>query len=239
MSITVATITWVRDADERARVQAGLAWLAGRFNVIAANREAGAVPGALQEVARLENLTVIPAQQPHLVGQVRTAFAAAARHGADWILYTEPDKLEFFRDHLDAFLEQAGMSVRPDTAAVIAGRSIDRLTDLPLVQREAEGLINTWTGRFTQAVGDYSYGPFLLASPCADWIQTAADELGWGWRHYVFGLCRRHQRQIVHVVGDYPSPPPSGDPAREDLLRQRQLAENIRGLLDAVRTPGS
>jgi hypothetical protein len=234
MTITVATMTWVRDAEEQDRVQAGLASLARRFRVVAANREADAIPDALHEVAALPNLTVIPAPQPGLVSQVRTAFAEAAGHGADWILYTEPDKVEFFQDHLDAFLERAAMDAAPDTAVVVAGRSPARFAALPLVQREAEALINTWTGRFTEQPGDYSYGPFLLAAACAHWVQTATDDIGWGWRHYMFGLCRRHARQIVHVQGDYPSPPATVEPSREDLLRQRQLAENIRGLLQAA-----
>lgn len=237
LPITVATMTWVRDAEEQARVHAGLVRLAERFTVVAANREADAIPGALHELAGLENLTVIPTRQPGLVGQVRTAFAEAARHGAAWILYTEPDKPEFFRDHLDAFLDRAARTAGPATAAVIAGRSSARLADLPVVQREAEGLINAWTGRFTEEPGDYSYGPFLLAASGAEWVQTAGDDLGWGWRHYVFGLCRRHHRPIVHVIGDYPSPPAAGDPKREDLLRQRQLVENVRGLLQAQLTP--
>jgi hypothetical protein len=233
-------MTWVRDAEERARVRDGLVWLAERFTVVAVNREADAVPGALHELAALETLTVIPARQPGLASQVREAFAEAGRHGADWILYSEPDKVEFFRDHLDAFLTEAAAKVGPDTAAAIAGRSAARLAALPPVQREAEGLINAWTGRFTEQPGDYSYGPFLLAASCAEWVQTAGDDLGWGWRHYVFGLCRRHRRPIVHIAGDYPSPPAAGDPRREEVLRQQQLAENIRGLLQAGRadSPG-
>jgi hypothetical protein len=182
----------------------------------------------------LPNLSIVPANGSGLVGQVRASTAAAARSGAPIVVYTEADKEEFFERGLAAF---AGTLLTHDSAGVtLAARSSSAFETFPSMQRFTEGAINQLCERFLGPHGDYSYGPFAMPASLAPFIEHADDDLGWGWRHFIFAIAHRLGHQIAHVSGDYACPADQReDDERERLHRLRQLGQNVRGLEAGVR----
>jgi hypothetical protein len=72
-------------------------------------------------------------------------------------------------------------------------------------------------------------------------LDTVPRELGWGWRPYVFGTARRLGYRVESLVRDLPCPPSQReDSPRERLLRMRQLAQSVEGLIrSTTAAPGA
>src|SRR4051812_42261621 len=157
--VCVATVTWARDEDEERLLRRSLLLLAGSgLPVVVADREtAPEFTRFLSSDGRFR--VASPLRTPGLVGQVQASLAAAVDTGADFVLYTEPDKEQFFTSGLQQFLAAAQPGER--TGAVLAARSETSYATFPPLQRFTEGAINELCRQFIGPPGDYSYGPFL------------------------------------------------------------------------------
>lgn len=234
--VCVATVTWARSEGEQQLLRASLLRLAEPgLTIVVSDRESGA---AFREFLEShQQIRVVTPGGPSLVGQVQASLAAAADTGADFILYTESDKELFFADGLDAFLDR--VDLQPRAGAALAARSEASFSTFPALQRFTERTINELCARFIGTPGDYSYGPFVLNRQLVPGVLGLAPDVGWGWRHFLFGSAARLGYAVTHVVGDYPCPPDQRDEDEaEQLHRVRQLAQNIQGLLQS-RTTGA
>ena len=234
--VCVSTVTWARDERELQRLETSLRRLAeSGLTVVVADRGSG--PAFSEFLASHRQFRVAPPLGPSLFGQVQASLAAAAATGADFILYTEPDKELFFSDGLADFLRRADLS--PGAGAVLAARSESSFATFPDLQRFTERTINELCAQFIGAPGDYSYGPFLLNREIVPRVARIAPETGWGWRHFAFATARRLGFSVNHVVGEYPCPPDQQvEGEAERVHRVRQLKQNIDGLMQAITQRG-
>jgi hypothetical protein len=97
-NIAIATISWARNREEKDLLQASLQTLAG-INLPLFITDAGSETDFTDFVKNLSN-TNLTGTLKGVWPQARQSIQAAAASGAEWILYTEPDKLEFFKQHL-------------------------------------------------------------------------------------------------------------------------------------------
>jgi CTP:molybdopterin cytidylyltransferase MocA len=226
--VCVCTISLARDAHERRLIHSTLNHLSrGGLPVFVA--DGGSPADFVAGIAALPDVTVVGPAQRGLVAQVQAAFAAARARDAAFLLYLEADKALFASEHLADFVDRAAAD--PDAGVVLAARSDRSFATFPAAQRAAESRINEMTGAVTARPGDYSYGPFMLDGQLAPYVALAPAALGWGWRHFMFGIAHRLGRRLLHITGDYDCPL---DQRREDegerQHRERQLAQNISGL---------
>lgn len=228
--IAVATITLVREPSEAELLRASLTALA-RIGIPVFVCDGGSGDGFLAFLRALPDVTVVPSTRRGLVGQVRAAMIAASEGQPDYVLYTEADKLQFFQRHLRAFIAHAPLDTNP--GAVLAARSAAALGTFPPMQQHTEGTINKLCGDFLRVEGDYSFGPFLLRNdlvPHVDRIES--DDLGWGWRHFIFAIAHRLKLPLTHITEDFFCPEDQRhEDERERLHRVRQLGQNVNGLL--------
>jgi hypothetical protein len=172
---------------------------------------------------------VVPVRGRGLVAQVRAALSAAAGAGAR-VLYTEPDKHDFFARHLGEFLAAAPSC---NAAIVLGARSAPAFATFPAFQQLTESTFNQLCAEFVGVRTDYLYGPFLVDAPLVARIGSVADTVGWGWRPFLFATAAREGQRVASIVGDYECPPAQrGD--EERLHRLRQLQQNVAGLLAAT-----
>jgi hypothetical protein len=236
LNATVATITLARDAGEERLIHEAIRTLsqAGLEVVIA---DGGSPARFVDAVRILPHVEVHPSAHSGLVGQVQSAVSTAARKGAPWILYTEPDKLAFFTGGLSTFLDAA--AARASAAIVIAARSEKALATFPPTQRVAESTFNRLFAEAVGVDGDCLYGPFLFRTDLVEDVRDIDRSLGWGWRPYLFARSLRRGLDISFIVDDFFCPDdqqPEG--ATEKLHRIRQLNQNLTGLLAGVRPLG-
>ena len=229
--IAVATITRVRGRYDERTVRQSLSTLVGAGIPVAASD--GGSPGRFVDwLRRLPNLTLAN-RGDSLVRQVRASVAAAHKTGRPFILYTEPDKRDFFDGGLADFVGRA--SIAGSIGIQLAARSKSALTTFPPFQRLAEASASELCRRTIGADTDYFYGPFLVRRELARLVSGASDDLGWGWRPFLFVTARRLGYRVVGIPGDYECPRDQrSEQNRDKEYRLRQFSDNARGLLDGA-----
>lgn len=226
--LAIVTMTLVRDPSEEPLLRRSILALA-RFGLPVFVSDGGSGRAFTSFLTAVPNVHAAAPAGTGLVAQVRASLASAIRTGARFVFYTEPDKEEFFESSLTSFLER--FTADADAGVMLAGRSSRALETYPPIQQFTEGTINDLCRRFFDIAGDYSYGPFVLHSDVARYAHRASDDLGWGWRHFIFAIAHRLGHPLVHVAGDHLCPEDqSVEDDRERLHRIRQLAQNVRGL---------
>jgi hypothetical protein len=225
-------MTLVRGPDEDRVMRASLARLAA-FSWPIAIADGGSSREFLDFVRRLPGVSLVDRETAGLVGQVRASLRAAAGVRRPLVFYTEPDKLIFFENHLTDFLHRARLDEQIGLA--LAARSDEAMRTYPVVQQFTETTFNRACGESLGRPGDYTYGPFLVRASLVRHVDSAANDLGWGWRPYLFAVAHRLGDTLTHVVGDYRCPPEQRlDEEGERIHRMRQLAQNINGLVQGL-----
>jgi hypothetical protein len=234
--VCVCTITLARDEQEAQLIRRALRELASTgMRVIVAD---GGSPAPLVEfIGDLPGVSLVAPQGRGLVAQIKAALSSSATTGK-FILYTESDKAEFFERHLAGFITQAPSA--DDIGVVVASRTPESFATFPPLQRFAETALAHLTAEITRHPADYSYGPFLMNAALTSRINDVDDALGWGWRHFMFGIAARSGYRVAHVAGHYECPL---DQRHEDegerVHRLRQLSQSVNGLVLAMTSSAS
>ncbi|HEX8150377.1 MAG TPA: hypothetical protein VF591_24550 [Pyrinomonadaceae bacterium] len=230
--VAVATMTWARDDAEGRLLRESLTRLA-ELNLPTFVTDGGSGRPLLDFLHSVPHFRVFEAGAPGVWPQARSSIEAAADStGAGFILYTEPDKRDFFRDNLRGFISHAPAD---DVGVVLASRSAESFDTFPEFQRHTETAINRCCAEVLGVEADFTYGPFLLNRALVPHLVGADDAVGWGWRPYAFGTARRLGYRISHVERDLPCPPEQReDGEAERLYRIKQLGQNIQGLVSSV-----
>jgi len=234
-SLAIATMTRVRNDDDASILCASLTALSScGYPVFVA--DAGSIPTFKDFLSRLPNTTAWE-EDPNLVRQIKASMGKAEHSGARFLIYTEPDKREFFTAGLLAYAQSVTESVDVP-AVVVATRSETSLKTFPRYQQLTEGLFNRMARALLELpISDYVYGPLLLnVRTTSDFIRHAGEELSWGWRAYVIGRAALAGLPVVPWTTSVPCP--SAQRAEDDqpeiVHRLSQLEENIHGLRQAL-----
>jgi hypothetical protein len=66
-------------------------------------------------------------------------------------------------------------------------------------------------------------------------LETPDDNIGWGWRPFLFAIANRLGFEIKSFEGDFSCPPDQReDNSTERIYRMKQLTQNINGLIQAA-----
>ena len=230
--LSIATMTLVRDDEEEQLLRASLEALAA-FGIPVYITDGGSPPAFVDFLRGFSHFTLADTAANGLFAQVSHSLSAAYASGTPAILYTEPDKIIFFQKGLSQFLAQA--SPNEQTGIILASRSAAGFGSYPAFQQMTETTINNCCAELTGQPLDYTYGPFLLNRRLVTHLGQVREDLGWGWRPYVFGIAHRLGLTLQEFRGDFPCPPAQQhDSPKERIYRMRQLEQNIRGIVLAA-----
>jgi hypothetical protein len=175
----------------------------------------------------------VQAEGNTLVQQVRWSLTRAASE-YERVVYTEPDKRDFFRKGLDGLVRRACDSELP----IVAARDDASFATYPTGMRSTESAFNQLAARLLDSpLTDLLYGPIALpAAAIGEYLPDVPDDLAWGWRTYVLARSIRANRPVASYTGPFPCP---ADQASEDLTdhrayRLQQLGQNVEGLRLAI-----
>ncbi len=191
--------------------------------------DAGSIPefvNGLKDVPGVQ----LRVEGENLVQQVKGSIHRAIAGGHRFILYTEPDKKQFFEHGARTFIADA---LRKKAAVCMAARDEQSFATFPGGQQSTEAAFNSLASFFLGSLPDQLYGPLILdAHAVSAFITHAPDELGWGWRTYVIARAARAQLMVTAHVGRFPCPLAQRieDDEVSRLYRLQQLNENIDGL---------
>jgi hypothetical protein len=226
-NISIATISLVRDEQEEQLLRSSLTQLAA-LDIPVFITDGGSPSGFLDFLRSFPHFIVL--QGKGLWPQAKASIVSAYQSGTAFIMYTEPDKLDFFRQFLPDMLSQAGNDEQ--TGVLLASRSDTGFATFPSFQRMTETTINNCCEEITGKAFDYTYGPFLLNRQLVPYLNLIQEDIGWGWRPFAFGLAHRLGLRLESFAGNFTCPPDQRqDNSKERIYRMRQLTQNIQGLV--------
>jgi hypothetical protein len=227
--IAIATITWARDAGEEQVLRQSLESLAA-LDIPVFVTDGGSGQEFLNFLKSFPQFTLLTSQARGVWAQAKSSLQAAFSAGSAFICYTEPDKGDFFRTALSSFLAAA-----PDqdpAGILLASRSASSFTSFPAFQRTTETAINQCCAEVIGPAVDYTYGPFLMRRDLVAYLDLVKEDIGWGWRPFIFGIAPRLGYQVASWQGEFNCPEgQQADSPAERLYRMRQLSQNIQGLV--------
>lgn len=227
--LVIATITLARDAAEEALLRTSLPLLAA-LEIPVFVTDGGSGPEFLEFLHGFPNFNILKAKEKGVYAQAKTSVLAAQVAGASFILYTEPDKRDFFRDFLPAFIAAAPATEK--IGVIPASRSAAGFGTFPAFQRTTETTINQCITEITGISGDFTYGPFLFNRVLAPYLNAVTEDIGWGWRPFIFGVAHRLGYTLAPYQANFCCPPEQQqDTPAERIYRMRQLVQNIQGLV--------
>lgn len=226
--LAIATMTWARNDAEEALLRRSLGLLAGLGMPVFVT-DGGSPASFLDFLRSLPPVTVLSPPRPGLWMQTRTSLRAAHGAGTPFVLYTEPDKADFFAHFLPQLL--AGAAADNRLGVRLFSRSDRGFASFPAFQQMTETTINACCREVIGVPADYVYGPFLLHRAVVPHLETLPETVGWGWRPYAFNVARRLGYRVEAATGDFLCPADQReDTPAERIYRMRQLVQNIEGL---------
>lgn len=228
--VSIATIAWARNEDEEKELRNSLMALS-LLGLPVYITDGGSSASFVDFLKNLPGFTVLSAKG--LWTQAKTSLAEAAKKGAKQILYTEPDKLRFFTEHLRKLL--ATVDEKEEAGVILASRNAAGFATFPVFQQTTETCINNCCKEVIGIDTDYCYGPFLFNATLLPHLEHLPENIGWGWRPFLFAVAHRLGHSVDVFAEGFECPPQQRiDDANERLYRMKQLAQNIEGLLLAA-----
>lgn len=228
-NICIATISWARNEAEEELLRSSLQQLA-KLQLQVFITDGGSPDSFTSFINNLPNFHLLKAEAKGVYAQARHSLQKAYQSGAEFILYTEPDKESFFQKDLQALLEAAEKNV--NTGIFMASRSAEGLATFPSFQQMTERTINQCCAEVIGKEYDYTYGPFLLNRKLVPYLEKVKEDIGWGWRPYLFSIAHRLGLEVAATTQSFECPPDQReDDPKERIYRMRQLEQNIRGIV--------
>ncbi|RYZ30461.1 MAG: hypothetical protein EOO10_02745 [Chitinophagaceae bacterium] len=228
-NISIATISWARNEAEENLLKASLTELAS-LNIPVYVTDGGSTASFLAFIQSIPHFTLLQPDGKGVYAQAKTSLLAAYNAGYPFIFYTEPDKEAFFRSGLQKLLDESTTDEK--TGIYHASRSAKGFSTFPAFQQMTETTINNCCKELIERDHDYTYGPFLLNSILVPYLHEVKEDIGWGWRPYLFTVAHRLRLKVDALIDDFICPPDQReDDQKERIYRMRQLEQNIRGIV--------
>ena len=233
--LSIATITWARDEDEEKLLRQSLQKLAN-LQVPVFITDGGSDISFLHFLKGFSNFNLIDTRARGLWTQVKSSLSEAYRSGSPFILYSEPDKHDFFNEGLPGMLND--VTLNEGSGIVTASRSPEGFATFPAFQQMTETTINNCCREIISNAIDYTYGPFILNRQLVPYLKNEQEDVGWGWRPYAFNIAHRLGYKVEAYTGHFSCPPSQrNDTPAERIYRMRQLSQNIQGIVLSTNVP--
>ena len=225
--LTIATITWARDQQEEALLRQALSQLS-LLQIPVYVTDGGSGESFVQFLHSLPNFTVVKSLGKGLWHQVQSSLNAALNSSGKHVLYTEPDKLDFFKNRLAALIAEAD----EEMGIVLAARTTEAFASFPSFQKTTETSINFCCAEVTQKPFDYTYGPFIMNRKLIPFFKDLPGDIDWGWRPFAFCIAYRLGYEIQEIrAGNFCPITQGQDDPKERIYRMKQLYQNIEGVV--------
>src|SRR5688572_28388881 len=152
--LSIATICWARNEEEEGLLRSSLQQLS-KLDMPVFITDGGSGEAFIDYVKSLPNFTLLQAKEKGVQAQAKNSLQAAYASHSPLILYTEPDKEDFFQKGLPARLE--GFQPGEQFGIQLAARSAAGFGSFPSFQQMTETTINNCC---TEVIGkplDYTY----------------------------------------------------------------------------------
>jgi hypothetical protein len=227
--LSIATISWARNDEEEKLLRQSLQELA-KLERLVYITDGGSNSSFLDFLTSFPNFVVLEAEEKGVWAQAKKSLSEAYQSSSAFILYTEPDKLDFFKSGLLRMLDE--VTVDEQSGVITASRSAKGFATFPAFQQMTETTINNCCSEVIGDNVDYTYGPFILNRRLVSYLNLIQEDVGWGWRPYTFAMAKRFGYKVEAFEDDFSCPPlQQEDNAKERIYRMKQLAQNMQGIV--------
>jgi hypothetical protein len=228
-SVSIATITLARDEKEEQLLRKSLQQLA-ELKIPVFITDGGSLPGFVDFLRSFPHFNLSNANVRGVWEQAKNSLFEAYNSKSEFIFYTEPDKLEFFKESLPQLLSEVQTDNK--TGIVTASRSEGGFATFPAFQRMTETTINNCCAELVGKTVDFTYGPFLLNRALVPYLKLVNSDIGWGWRPFVFSIAKRLEYDVEAYIRNFSCPlDQREDTPSERIYRMKQLKQNIEGIV--------
>lgn len=229
--IAIVTMARAPSDEEARRISEGLT-VAASFGLPVFVTDHDGHSGLMPGVESPPNLD-LASEASEMAPRVCSSFRRALEKNAEVCVYSEPDKIAFFRSGLDRLLQAAQQNPQ---SLVIAARNEAAFATVPAGQRKLESMANEIAATFLGYRVDYFFGPFAIPRGAVERYLPDLRSLGWGWRTYLMARCILEGMQVVVVDGPFDAPEwnRGEDDADSRLYRLKQFVESVEGFRQAL-----
>ncbi len=223
MRISIATMTWDKKGDSELVLKAQQFLADNGFESYII--DGGSSPEFIEKLKGMGH-HVRTSRTRRLGFDIRDAILWAGEN-ADAVLYTEPDKFDWFSVSMD---ESIRIYREHPFDCLAIGRTEGSFRTFPEFMQRTEGLMNKFIGRVTGLKGDFIYGPKFFSKRLVDELGKLDVDVGWGTLQYLVGRALGSDMSIdtIFTGADCPESQRENDSAS---LRMRQLDDNYRGFM--------
>ncbi|MEO5995773.1 MAG: hypothetical protein ABIN89_03610 [Chitinophagaceae bacterium] len=231
--LSIATMTWARDEAEEQLLRESLQHLAA-LELTVFITDGGSGKPFLDFLRGFSNFNLLETKTSGVWPQVHNSLMEAYNKGSHFILYTEPDKRDFFMQALPGIVQQ--FFVDESLGILLATRSAAGFASFPAFQQMTETTINNCCSEITGLNIDYTYGPFIMNRLLVPSLAELKNAIGWGWRPFAFVMANKMGYDLKAIEGDYFCPVEQReDCVSERIYRMRQLSENMEAIVLAAK----
>jgi len=229
--LCIVTITWARDEAEEALLRSALPILS-HLGIPVYITDGGSNENFLKFIRGLPNFVLVEAKTKGLWNQVNSSIQQAQKAGHSFMLYTEPDKKDFFAQYITSFISNA--EVHGGTGVILASRNEAAMKTFPAFQQSTEHTINFCCAEVTGYPFDYTYGPFIFNSKIVPGLALIPPGMDWGWRPFIFCAAHLLGYNLEQFVNHHECPfDQRTDDAKERGYRMKQLHQSVEGVVVA------
>ncbi len=223
--IAIATITSDKCGNIDV-IKQGLETLNKKFDVYVADRNSS--EEFLEDIRNMGCKRIIGPNKT-LPDQHKQVLLCASEN-KPYVLYTEPDKVDWFNNGLEKSIEEFFLR-ELDHGEV--SRTPEQMKTFPVPQQMTEGVVNNLLGQITGIQGDYIYGPQISSSEILKTLKSLPKDisyLGWGTLTYIPIKAKEKGLRIGMIYNANECPISQRNEDNADY-RVQQANGNIAGIL--------
>ena len=153
-----------------------------------------------------------------------------ASDNAESVLYTEPDKYNWFKTGLKKTIEQYYDGNKGFSAV---GRTRSQNATFPSFQQKYEQEMNKIISWYTGVDGDFIYGPKIFPSSLGKQVKEINFDMGWGILMFLVGRADKMNLPL-NILNTAVSCPLNQRSEDNELYRLKQYNDNMRGFLKGI-----
>lgn len=154
-----------------------------------------------------------------------------ASYSAETVLYTEPDKYDWFCKGLE---ETIKLYESGEQGFAAVGRTADKFETFPMYQQRWEREMNKIIAKEIGIEGDFIYGPKLFPQSLGRLVEEIDREIGWGTLMFLIGRASRNGLPIrtINTAASCPLDQRNED---NEACRKKQYEDNKIGFYLGLR----
>jgi hypothetical protein len=223
-SVAIATVSWIRNDEERDVVLETFSNLS-QLNLPIITVDSGSSEEDQKKIASIKNVLFFKSKEG-ITKRLVFSQQEAAKH-ADYIFYLQSDKKDFAKNDVPKMIDY--YVKQQEKGLLIPSRTKESFATYPSYQQKHEEFLNWFIGDYVKIEEDYYAGPKIYPATVTKYLHEIKGEQWWGIEAFIYVLAKKLNLPFAFFEVFINSPKDIGN--NEFIKNYR--TEVTRGQLDA------